>query len=120
MMLGAKVALSSDHVYPLADHCLWLGEHVVAANSWVFVYTGTGINLVTTESNTMQPVQAIYWQKPSVVLANPDVLPFLVTAGNLQIGNKPNKTISDIWAAAQQIQLPGDNVAKLSEGMQKG
>lgn len=119
MMLGARVPLSSDRILPLPDQCLWLGERVVAPNSWVFVYTGSGTDIVTTENHTKQPLQAIFWHKPSVVLSNPDVIPFLVTSAYLEIGNRPNKSVADIQSNAQELDSSVNQFAKLLADMQK-
>ena len=78
------VAGANGTIIPARDQFLWLGRTVVDVG-WVFVFTGPGDPMVTTESNTKEPMHAIYWGKPNVMFTIPEARAALVRLGPIQV-----------------------------------
>jgi hypothetical protein len=86
VILGADAG--SGNIIPFHDHFYWLGNTTLAAGSWVFLYTGAGQAMITTETNTRTPVQALYWGKAAVVFTNPLIIPAVLRAGDVMVWQK--------------------------------
>lgn len=96
LFLGVRGPMNSEVVFPIPDQFIWLGNGILDAPSWVFLYTGKGTPTVTRETNTNQPLQYLYWNKTQVALNHPDIIPVLIHSDQLLIGNKPNQSIEDL------------------------
>ena len=88
---------SSNIIFPIADHFLWLGNTIVAKNAWVFIFTGPGMSTVTQEENTKDPAHNIFWNKKNVVLDTLDLTPALLKINTVLIAGV-NKNINELVA----------------------
>jgi hypothetical protein len=86
LILG--LALGPNNFIPLQDTLLWLGNQTVDPGTWVLVYTGPGVNKVTTEINSGAPAVALHWGKQNTLFPSPAIVPVLMrpTLDTMQIG----------------------------------
>jgi hypothetical protein len=96
IIIGLRGQLGVDKIIPIPDQFLWLGQNTIQASGWIFIFTGPGKQSITKEINTNEPLLNLYWNKPDVILGHNDLVPALVRADFVQIGNKPNKSISEL------------------------
>ena len=94
LILG--VAGANGTILPARDQFLWLGRTIVDIG-WVFVFTGPGDPVVTTEVNTKEPMHAIYWGKPNVMFTIPEARAALVRLGPIQVWTR-DQTIDEYRA----------------------
>ena len=94
--LGLRAPLNIDLILPIPDQFLWLGRTYIDTPGWVFIFTGVGTPGVSQEVNTKEPVHNLYWNKPQVTFAHQDIVPALIHCDLVIIGNKPNKSVSDL------------------------
>lgn len=76
---------SEGGIVPLNDQFFWLGPRDINVPGWVFVYTGSGNEILSTETGTGEPLQALYWGKRSVVFTSPMVIPALIQIADVDI-----------------------------------
>lgn len=93
----------NNSVFPFTDNFLWLGAKTLSVPSWVFIYTGQGKESVSQEIHTKDPVHALYWEKPTIILSNPQIVPVLVQLANVIIGNTPAKTVADLTSPTPDV-----------------
>jgi hypothetical protein len=64
-------------VIPYRDHFLWLGNAVLEAGDWMFVYTGGGKPSSTKSNDDLNNLYSVYWGRPKTVFADARVVPVL-------------------------------------------
>jgi hypothetical protein len=103
-----------NNLFPINDQFLWLGDIMLDAPGWVFIFTGSGKSSVTTEGTTGELCQILFWNKPSVMLSDPTLMPGLVQLGAVQIGNRPNRNVQEVVKKSQGGLLNSDFLTGLS------
>lgn len=107
LVLGYRGHAGADTVLPIPDQSLWLGSTYIEAPAWVFIFTGNGQPGITHEKNTHEPLHSIYWNKPNIVLTHDDIVPALLHVDFVQIGNKPNMSLTDVAEKKKSVDLTG-------------
>jgi hypothetical protein len=77
MFLG--VPGEGQTAWPLIDHVYWFGPENLVIPMWVFVYTGTGQRLISSEEKTGEPALVLHWGKTRTVLHDPNIVPVIVS-----------------------------------------
>lgn len=101
LLLGIRGKHGS--IVPAPDQFQWLGATRVEGPAWVFVYTGPGQPTVTLETTTKEPAHSIYWNKPSVIFTDPQLIAALVYMSPVQIWAK-DKTLADLQQQGAEEQ----------------
>lgn len=94
LVLGVKAV--NDTILPFRDNYFWFGKIEMLIPGWIFVYTGKGTPGISQETYTKEPAHSLYWNRPTVLLSDPDVIPAVFRMTDIHIGNKANKSISDL------------------------
>jgi hypothetical protein len=78
---------------PGFDGMCWLGELQVAANQWVFVYTGPGATR-SSETSKGEPLYVRHWGRENTLFGSEGVVPLLVQMGGIAVNESPDYVLS--------------------------
>lgn len=87
--LHVGIQLPNNRALPIPNISLWLGEDIIAAGSWVVIYTGPGeTKLMTQTKDTREPMIVLHWHLNGTIFNEKNVVPVLIKVDTtaIQIG----------------------------------
>jgi len=88
--VAAGYRTSSQTAIPMRDHFMWLGNQILEAGDWLFLYTSTGNGSVNPIPNSNNKLYIGHWQREHTVFNSPLIVPLLFRLGGLIIEAAPN------------------------------
>ncbi|WP_117310252.1 hypothetical protein [Stenotrophomonas sp. G4] len=79
LIVAFKAQLNGANI-PLRDHFLWLGNTMLNAGDWIFVYTAPGTAQLTPIHTATESLLSLYWGKPQTIFQDRNL-----TAGLIKI-----------------------------------
>ena len=88
-LLCVGMRLLNDAI-PLQTYLFWFGNHIVAPETWVMVYTGPGEPVLTTQTSDKKPALVFHWNQPRTIFSDDQLVPCLIhmDVSKIQIGHK--------------------------------
>jgi len=84
------VRMPNNDAIPLQSYLFWFGNHIVAPETWVMVYTGPGEPVLTTQTSDKKPALVFHWNQPHTMFSDNQLVPCLIhmDVSGTQIGHK--------------------------------
>lgn len=90
LAIAAGYRTSPQTAIPMRDHFMWLGNVILEAGDWLFIYTGTGEGKVAPIPNSTNKMYIGHWQKEHTIFNSPQIVPLLFRLGDLVIEASSN------------------------------
>jgi hypothetical protein len=80
---------SPGHATPMRDSLYWFGSGNVAANDWLFIYTGTGTDTKIPSNDKTCTLFIQFWNRPQTIFHNKQIVPVLWRLNGITIERNP-------------------------------
>lgn len=75
LVLGIRQ--EQGRAFPIRDNFFWFGDGYVAAEDWIFVYTGPGEARTSEIPGATQKIYSLHWGRQITILGSPELVPIL-------------------------------------------
>jgi len=87
ILLGIKGVPGA--AFPIRDNFFWFQDGILNPHDWVLVYTCNGKPTGSVIPNTETHLYTVFWGRPGVILANPNIVPILFRMDAVAVGEQP-------------------------------